>query len=71
MYVHGGTLSTGLANVRADLPDILHTVQSGALKPELVTTQRAEWSDATEVLLMSATKVILVCPSLFTKKVTN
>jgi threonine dehydrogenase-like Zn-dependent dehydrogenase len=66
MYVHGGTLSTGLANVRADLPDILRTIQSGALKPELVTTLRAEWGDATEALLIPTTKVILVRPSLFT-----
>jgi threonine dehydrogenase-like Zn-dependent dehydrogenase len=66
MYVRGGTLSTGLANVRADLPDILRTIQSGALKPELVTTLRAEWRDATEALLVPTTKVILVRPSLFT-----
>jgi threonine dehydrogenase-like Zn-dependent dehydrogenase len=71
MYVHGGTLSTGLANVRADLPDILRTIQSGALKPELVTTHRAEWSDATEALLTPATKVILVRPSLFATGATN
>jgi threonine dehydrogenase-like Zn-dependent dehydrogenase len=70
MYVHGGTLSTGLANVRADLPDILNTIQSGALKPELVTTLRAEWSDAAEALLMPSTKVILVRPSVFGKNTT-
>jgi threonine dehydrogenase-like Zn-dependent dehydrogenase len=64
MYVRGGTLSTGLANVRADLPDILRSIQSGALKPELVTTLRAEWRDATEALLVPTTKVILVRPSL-------
>jgi threonine dehydrogenase-like Zn-dependent dehydrogenase len=65
MYLHGGTLSTGLANVRADLPDIMHTIQSGALRPELVTTLRAQWADATEALLIPTTKVILVRPSLF------
>jgi threonine dehydrogenase-like Zn-dependent dehydrogenase len=65
MYVRGATLSTGLANVRADLPDVLRSIQSGALKPELVTTLRAEWHDATEALLVPTTKVILVRPSLF------
>lgn len=60
MYVHGGTLTTGLANVRADLPDILAAVQSGKLRPELVTTRTAAWNDAPEALLDPTTKVVLV-----------
>jgi threonine dehydrogenase-like Zn-dependent dehydrogenase len=60
MYLYGGTLKTGLANVRADLPDILNAVQSGRLKPELVTTLCADWNDAPEALLDPTTKVILV-----------
>jgi threonine dehydrogenase-like Zn-dependent dehydrogenase len=64
MYVYGGTLTTGLANVRADLPDILRTIESGLLKPELVTTLTAQWNDAPEALLVPTTKVILVRPSL-------
>jgi threonine dehydrogenase-like Zn-dependent dehydrogenase len=60
MYVHGGTLKTGLANVRADLPDILAAVQSGKLKPEMVTTRVADWNDAPDALLDPTTKVVLV-----------
>jgi threonine dehydrogenase-like Zn-dependent dehydrogenase len=60
MYVYGGTLKTGLANVRADIPDILNAVKSGRLKPELVTTLHANWDDAPEALLEQTTKVILV-----------
>jgi threonine dehydrogenase-like Zn-dependent dehydrogenase len=64
MYVNGGTLKTGLANVRADLPDILETISSGRLKPELVTTLVAAWDQAPEALLEPTTKVILVRPQL-------
>lgn len=64
MYVHGGTLKTGLANVRADLPDILEAVQSGRLRPELVTTLTADWHDAPEALLDPTTKVVLIRPPL-------
>jgi threonine dehydrogenase-like Zn-dependent dehydrogenase len=60
MYVYGGTLTTGLANVRANLPDILQSIQSGLLKPELVTTLQAEWNDAPHALLSPTTKVVLV-----------
>jgi hypothetical protein len=59
-YVHGDKLKTGLANVRVDLPDILAAVQSGRLRPELVTTLTADWRDAPEVLLAPSTKVVLV-----------
>ncbi len=64
MYVKGGTLTTGLANVRADLPDILETIRSGRLKPELVTTLLADWDDAPDALLDPTTKVVLVRPSI-------
>jgi threonine dehydrogenase-like Zn-dependent dehydrogenase len=60
MYVYGGTLTTGLANVRADLPEILNVIQSGRLKPELVTTLQANWNDAPQALLEPSTKVVLV-----------
>lgn len=63
MYVNGGTLRTGLANVRADLPEILETIRSGRLKPELVTTLQADWDDAPDALLDATTKVVLVRPS--------
>lgn len=59
MYVYGGTLTTGLANVRADLPDILAAVADGRMRPELVTTRLAYWTDAPEALLDPGTKVVL------------
>jgi threonine dehydrogenase-like Zn-dependent dehydrogenase len=62
MYVHGGTLKTGLANVRADLPDILAAVQSGKMRPELVTTLTVNWHEAPGALLIPTTKVVLVRP---------
>jgi threonine dehydrogenase-like Zn-dependent dehydrogenase len=64
MYVNGGTLTTGLANVRADLPDILEAIGDGRLKPELVTTLIANWDNAPDALLDPTTKVVLVRPSL-------
>jgi threonine dehydrogenase-like Zn-dependent dehydrogenase len=69
MYVNGGTLKTGLANVRADIPDILETIRSGRLKPELVTTLQANWDDAPDALLDPTTKVVLVRPSLASAKI--
>lgn len=60
MYLYGSTLTTGLANVRADLPAILTAIEGGRLKPELVTTLVADWNDAPEALLESTTKVVLV-----------
>jgi threonine dehydrogenase-like Zn-dependent dehydrogenase len=71
MYVHGGTLTTGLANVRADLPDILAAVASGKLQPELVTTRTAAWSDAPEALLDPSTKVVLVRDPITTRRSDN
>jgi threonine dehydrogenase-like Zn-dependent dehydrogenase len=64
MYLYGGTLKTGLANVRADIPEILRAIQSGRLKPELVTTLVADWNDAPDALLDPTTKVVLVRPLL-------
>jgi threonine dehydrogenase-like Zn-dependent dehydrogenase len=66
MYLYGGTLKTGLANVRADLPDILQAIKGGKLRPELVTTLQATWSDAPDALLDPSTKVVLVRPTLKT-----
>ena len=64
MYLNGSTLTTGLANVRVYLPDILSAVQNGTLRPDLVTTLTADWNDAPEALLDPTTKVVLVRPRL-------
>lgn len=59
MYVAGNTLVTGLANVRADLPDILGAVRDGRLNPGLVTTLSAPWDEAGRALLEPSTKVVV------------
>lgn len=64
MYVKGNSLITGLANVRADLPEILEAVRDGSLRPDLVTTLIADWNDAPDALLDPTTKVVLVRPQL-------
>lgn len=59
MYLGGWTLSTGLANARADLPAVMELVSSGRLRPEVVTTVRADWDDAPTAFLKRATKVVV------------
>ena len=65
MYLNGSTLRTGLANVRADLPDVLALVTSGRLDPAAVTTLRAPWAEAPRALLERTTKVVLERAPLF------
>ena len=62
MYVNGSTLTTGLANVRADLPDILDAVRDGRLRPDLVTALAASWNDVPDALLEHGTNVVLTRP---------
>ena len=59
MYLNGSTLATGLANARADLPSVLDLVESGRLRPEVVTTVRADWEDAPMAFLKRSTKVVV------------
>jgi alcohol dehydrogenase len=59
MYANCSTLHVGLAHARADLPDVLALIASGAFSPALVTTQLASWKDADEAFLQDTTKVVV------------
>jgi alcohol dehydrogenase len=59
MYYNGVTFKTGRANSRPGIPKILALVQSGKLKPELLTTVSADWSEAIEALPDASAKVII------------
>ena len=61
MYVAGNTL----ANVRADLPDILEAVRAGRLNPGLVTTLNAPWDAAGRAFLEPSPKVVVSRPRAF------
>lgn len=65
MYLGGATLTTGLANARADLPSVLALVASGRLRPEVVTTLRADWEDAPGAFLERTTKVVVDRPPIY------
>lgn len=51
MYTKGITFRTGRANARQAMPHVLELAASGALRPELVTTNVVTWSEAPEALL--------------------
>jgi threonine dehydrogenase-like Zn-dependent dehydrogenase len=59
MYVNGLTLTTGLANVRPYLPEILAAVANRTLRPQLVTTTLANWEEAPQALLEPGAKVVI------------
>lgn len=50
MYTKGITFRTGRANARAAMPHVLELARSGALHPELVTSDVVAWADAAEAL---------------------
>lgn len=51
MYTKGMTFRTGRADARPAIPHVLALAASGALRPELVTTNVIAWNDAPEALL--------------------
>ncbi|MBC8025699.1 MAG: alcohol dehydrogenase catalytic domain-containing protein [Steroidobacteraceae bacterium] len=59
MYSQGLTLRNAVSNARPMIPAILELVRSGRLKPELVTTTRAEWRDAALAFTENSTKVVV------------
>ena len=59
MYGNCSTLHVGMAHARADLPDLLGVIASGAFSPALVTTQLAAWNDADQAFLEDTTKVVV------------
>jgi threonine dehydrogenase-like Zn-dependent dehydrogenase len=60
MFYNGVIFKTGRANSRPGIPKILELVQSGKLKPELLTTVFADWNEAIEALPDASAKVIIV-----------
>jgi alcohol dehydrogenase len=50
MYTKGITFRTGRANAREAMPHVLAATASGALSPELVTTNVVAWEDAAPAL---------------------
>jgi threonine dehydrogenase-like Zn-dependent dehydrogenase len=59
MYVEGLTLRNAVSNARPAIPAILDLVRTGRLRPELVTTARADWRDAAQAFTEISTKVVV------------
>jgi alcohol dehydrogenase len=59
MYSQGLTLRNGVSNARPAIPAILELVRGGRLKPELITTTRADWRDAAQAFAENSTKVVV------------
>jgi threonine dehydrogenase-like Zn-dependent dehydrogenase len=60
MYGSGVRFHTGRANARADMPEVLALVQSGRLRPELVTSETVPWDAAAEALAEPSMKPVFV-----------
>jgi threonine dehydrogenase-like Zn-dependent dehydrogenase len=50
MYVKIVTLKTGRIHARSIMPQVIDLAERGALRPELITTRTADWSDAVDAL---------------------
>jgi alcohol dehydrogenase len=50
MYEKGVTFRTGRSHARPAIPIVLELTESGALRPEQVTSRVVEWTDAAEAL---------------------
>jgi alcohol dehydrogenase len=60
MYTKGITFRTGRAHVREAMPQVLELAAAGRLRPELVTTRVAQWSEAVDALLEGGwTKLVI------------
>jgi alcohol dehydrogenase len=60
MFLKDTRLHLGVANPRADLPDVVALIASGRFRPSLVSDRVADWNDAPAALLdRDATKVVL------------
>ncbi|PJZ43397.1 hypothetical protein CH370_02935 [Leptospira kmetyi] len=65
MWIKQLNFRTGVINARIEIPEILSLVQSGLLKPELVTTKLADWEDAEKAFLDPTLKVVVHRKTLF------
>lgn len=60
MYTKGITFRTGRANAREAMPHVLGLAASGAMRPELVTSDTVAWGDAAEALRQGGwTKLVI------------
>jgi alcohol dehydrogenase len=60
MYTRGITFRTGRVNARAVIPSVLDLVESGRLKPELVTADQIAWDDADAALPSLEAKTVII-----------
>jgi threonine dehydrogenase-like Zn-dependent dehydrogenase len=60
MFIRGVTFVTGRPSARMAMPKVLELVASGAVRPELVTSQVATFDEAPEALLEPNTKLVMV-----------
>ena len=59
MYTTCATFTTGASHPHADMPKVMPLIQSGAFRPELITTHRASWNDAPRAFLEQGTKIVV------------
>ena len=60
MYTRGVEFHTGRVNARASIPHVLDLVESGRLRPELVTSATVQWDDAPAALASLEAKTVIV-----------
>ena len=60
MYTRGITFRTGRVNARAVIPHVVELIESGRLRPELVTAATVAWDDADAALADLAAKTVVV-----------
>jgi len=59
MYLNGVSFRTGRGHARPAIPALIELVAAGRLRPELVTSQVADWGSALEALSDPPRKLVL------------
>jgi threonine dehydrogenase-like Zn-dependent dehydrogenase len=60
MYLNGVSFRTGRGHARPVIPSLLELVAAGRFRPELVTSQIADWETAPEALSEPPRKLVLI-----------
>ena len=60
MYLNGVSFRTGRGHARPVIRSLLELVAAGRFRPELVTSQIADWETAPEVLSEPPRKLVLI-----------
>ena len=60
MYTRGVEFHTGRVNARAAIPHVLELIETGRLRPELVTSATVQWDDAPAALADLDAKTVIV-----------